>query len=57
MTIYYGIIAFTLVMYIPIASIFMYIWHTYGKGDKNVMLVRFIFLIGSIFLLGLMISI
>lgn len=41
----------TLVAYIPLAVVLLYVWWKYGKGEVGVSIARTIFLIGSLALI------
>lgn len=45
----------TLVIYIPLAGVLLYVWHKFGRGDKGVRLAQTIYLLGSFMILGYMI--
>ena len=47
----------TLVVYIPLASILLYVWWKYGKGEVGVSIARTIFLAGSLVLIFSLITI
>ena len=51
------IFAITLLIYIPLAGIVLYVWHKHGKGEPMVMLARVIFILGSLALFGYMLTI
>ncbi len=51
------IFALTLLAYIPLACVLLYVWWKYGKGEVGVSLARVIFLAGSVGLLFLMITV
>lgn len=44
----------TLVVYVPLAIVLLYIWWKYGKGETGVTIARSIFLGGSLVLVFLM---
>lgn len=37
----------SLVIYLPLAGILLYVWWKHGKDDAAVMLARIVFLVGS----------
>lgn len=37
----------TLVIYIPLAGILLYVWWKFGKNEKGVFISRLVFLFGS----------
>ena len=43
-----------IVIYLPLAGILLYVWHTHGKGERKVMIARVIFLLGSCAIFGYM---
>ncbi len=45
----------TLAVYIPLASLLLYVWAKYGKGDCGVVTARALFLLGSCALIWYMI--
>ena len=51
------IFAITLLIYIPLAGIVLYVWHKHGKGEPMVMLARVIFILGSLALIGYMLTV
>ena len=51
------IFALTLVTYVPLAGVLLYVWWKYGKGEVGVSLARTVFLAGSCFLIFLLITI
>lgn len=51
------IFALTLITYLPLAGILLYVWWKYGKGDLGVSLARTVFLAGSLLLLFFLITI
>ncbi len=44
----------TLIIYIPMAGILLYVWYKFGKGDGGVRVARSVYLAGSVFILGVM---
>ncbi len=44
----------TLVIYIPMAGILLYVWYKFGKGDRGVGVARSVYLVGSVCILGVM---
>ena len=50
------IIFLTLVIYIPLAGILLYVWWKYGKGEMGVRIARVVFLLGSFGLFAYMIT-
>lgn len=44
----------TLVVYIPLASVLLYVWWKYGKGETGVAIARSVFLFGSLVLVFMM---
>jgi hypothetical protein len=51
------IFALTLVTFLPLAGILLYVWWKYGKGDLGVSLARTVFLGGSLLLLFILITV
>jgi hypothetical protein len=51
------IFIFTLMAYIPLAMILLYVWWKYGNDEAGVSIARGIFLMGSFALIGYMIII
>ncbi len=47
----------TLVIYIPLAGILLYVWWKFGKNEKGVTIVRLVFLLGSALLFIYMLAI
>lgn len=47
----------SLVAYIPLACVLLYVWWKYGKGEFGVSLARAVFLAGSLFLIFLMVTV
>ena len=47
----------TLVTYIPLAIVLLYVWWKYGKGEIGVSIARAVFLAGSFALIFYMINI
>ncbi|MEN9337988.1 MAG: hypothetical protein RIQ41_302 [Candidatus Parcubacteria bacterium] len=45
----------TLAVYIPLASLLVYVWAKHGKGDRGVVMARSLFLLGSLALIWYMI--
>lgn len=45
------IFVLTLLAYIPLASVLLYVWWKYGKGETGVGIARPIFLVGSLALI------
>lgn len=56
MAISIGLFIFTIVVYVPLASLLLYVWHKYGREEKAVRIARAIFLIGSLSILGYMLA-
>jgi heme/copper-type cytochrome/quinol oxidase subunit 2 len=50
------ILFLTLVIYVPLAGILLYVWWKYGKGEIGVKLARSVFLLGSFVLFFYMIT-
>ena len=50
------IIFLTLVIYIPLAGILLYVWWKYGKGEMGVRIAIVVFLLGSFGLFAYMIT-
>ena len=46
----------TLIVYIPIASVLVYVWYKYGDSNPAVKTMRIIFLIGSFVLVATMLA-
>lgn len=46
----------TLVIYLPLAGVLLYVWWKHGKDEKAVVYARIIFLFGSFGLLAYMIT-
>jgi hypothetical protein len=46
----------SLLVYIPLSGVLLYVWHKYGKFEAKVFLARIIFLIGSVCIIGYMLS-
>lgn len=44
----------TLLIYIPMAGILLYVWYKFGKDDNGVRIARVIYLTGSLFIFGVM---
>lgn len=53
---YPGLIIFilTLIVYLPLAGVLLYVWWKYGKGEIGVTIARSIFLFGSLALVFMM---
>jgi hypothetical protein len=51
------IFALTLLTFLPLAGILLYVWWKFGKGDLGVSLARTIFLAGSLVLFFILITI
>jgi hypothetical protein len=51
------IFALTLIAYIPLASVLLYIWWKYGKGETGVSIARTVFLAGSAVLIFMLITV
>lgn len=51
-----ALFVFTLVVYIPLALLLLYVWYKYGLEDKAVRIARAVFLLGSFVLLGYMLT-
>lgn len=47
----------TLVTFLPLAGVLLYVWWKYGKGEIGVSIARTVFLAGSLLLLFLIITI
>jgi heme/copper-type cytochrome/quinol oxidase subunit 2 len=47
----------TLVIYIPLAGILLYVWWKFGKNEKGVSIARLVFLFGSAILFIYMLAI
>ncbi len=47
----------TLVIYIPLAGILLYVWWKFGKNEKGVQIARLFFLFGSVLLFIYMLAI
>lgn len=45
----------TLLIYIPMAAVLLYVWHKYGQGDKGVRFARTVYISGSLLILLYMI--
>jgi len=50
------IFALTLVAYIPMASVLLYVWWKYGKGEVGVSVARTTFLAGSALIVFMLIT-
>ena len=46
------IFVLTLVIYLPLAGVLLYVWWKYGKGEVWVSIARVTFLVGSFLLIG-----
>lgn len=44
----------TLLIYIPMAGILLYVWYKFGKEDGGVRVSRMVYLTGSLFVFGVM---
>ncbi len=44
----------TLLIYVPMAGILLYVWYKFGRGDAGVRIARAVYLTGSACILGLM---
>jgi hypothetical protein len=44
----------TLVTYVPLASVLLYVWWKYGRGEIGVTIARSVFLCGSLVLVFLL---
>ena len=51
------ILSLTLIAYIPLAIVLLYVWWKYGKGEKGVSIARAVFIAGSLALLLFMITV
>jgi hypothetical protein len=40
----------TLIVCLPLIGVLLYVWHTFGKGDRGVSVARTIFSVGVVFL-------
>ena len=47
----------TLITYIPLASVLLYVWWKYGRGEAGVSFARSIFLAGSLALIFMLMTI
>lgn len=50
------IFGLTMLMYIPLAGLLLFVWWKHGKGEKGVVFACSIFLLGSIALLLYMLT-
>lgn len=50
------IFIFSIVVYIPVAAVLLYVWHKYGKSEKAVSYARATFFIGSAFIIIFMMA-
>lgn len=46
----------SIIIFLPLTGILLYVWNKYGKGEKKVMAARIIFLLGSLALFGYMLT-
>jgi hypothetical protein len=51
------IFALTLMTYLPLGGVLLYVWWKYGKGEMGVSFARTIFLAGSLFLMFLLVTV
>jgi hypothetical protein len=50
------IIAITFLFFLPLAGVLLYVWYKFGKGNRKVQLARIIFLVGSLVIVGYMLT-
>ncbi|MFA5132362.1 MAG: hypothetical protein WC444_03490 [Candidatus Paceibacterota bacterium] len=48
------ILALTLIAYVPLAAVLLFVWWKYGQGEVKVSIARVTFLAGSFALIGYM---
>jgi predicted membrane protein len=56
MNISLAIVIVTVLVYIPLAAILLYVWTKHGRGEPKVILARTIFLIGSFMVFAYMVT-
>ncbi len=44
----------TLLIYVPMAGILLYVWQKFGTGDPGVRSAKVTYLVGSLFIFGIM---
>ncbi len=52
-----AVFLFTVVVFVPMALVLLYVWHKFGKGDGGVQIARVVYILGSFTILASMIFI